>query len=249
MIFPIFYRLFSRGIGTLFYAVSRIYIPVFLRSSVLKGFSKLTGINSEESEFPMEDYPTINAFFTRGLKAESRKIQKADIVSPVDGEILEFGQIQSCQLIQAKGIGYSTQALLGGQEGAEFERGSFISIYLSPKDCHRIMAPSDGVISGHRLIRGHLFPVRQPYIGKFNGLYTQNERAIIWLKSADFRLAMVLVGAINVGKLEVRPYSPATYKGDWIGTFHLGSTVVLCIDRPVVFRCQKGPICIGDSLA
>ena len=241
--------------------IASIYLPRLIRVPVLGLFSKITRINVKEAALPLSEYTTINQFFTRELHSDMREIDAdpSHIVSPVDGRILEFGDIKKGTLIQAKGHHYCLSDLIPTQLSDHFLSGSFLCIYLSPSDCHRIFSPLPGHCIQTCHVPGALFPVREPHISQTPQLYTKNERLITILNTEKQKLAVVMVGAINVGKITVS-YAPDfetnltpnasvkttnhftpkfLNKGDHLGTFHLGSTVILCSQRKIGFNALK----------
>ncbi len=264
-----FYRsglagLFSLGTGY----VARIPLPVFLRPLAFRWFAGVFGIRVDEAEFSLSSYRSFDHFFTRGLNPQARVIAPDGVVSPSDSVVLAHGPVVSGMTIQAKGIAYSVSALVGGPD--TYEDGAMMTFYLSPKDCHRVFAPDAGVIEEVRWIPGQLFPVREPYISGFPGLYTRNERVVLILRTSRGRLAVVMVGAFNVGRvslsfdpefithrfareMQVKRYvSPLPIqKGEWLGTFHLGSTVVMIGEKGAFLPKAQGwvaPVQYGNAL-
>ena len=244
----------SRGFGRLADAP----IPGPLRRPVLGAFARAVGADLDEAEHPLEHYPTLNRFFTRRLRADARSWpgDPAVLACPVDGAVGQAGDIRAGRLIQAKGRDYSAAELLGdAAEAARFDGGAFITLYLSPRDYHHIHAPCDGTIPLARHVPGALLPVNQAAVTHLPSLFAQNERLLCYLDGPLGRIAVVAVGAYNVGRisaawdpdwnappgkdawvtnrrgLEVatRNYNPPPIlrQGDSLMTFHLGSTVVL----------------------
>ncbi len=221
---------------------TRLPIPKLLRKWVLTRFANTFGVALNEVELPLDRYTTIDAFFTRGLRPTCRPIADNAVVCPVDGVLLAHGPIQSGQLVQAKGVLYACDTLIN--DTFTDQSGYFLTYYLSPKDCHRIFSPVSGTISRSIWVPGALYPVREPYISDFSGLYTRNERIVTTIDTAYGRVWVAKVGALNVGNMSV-PFDPdfhpqktgVTEKdytpgipintAQWLGTFHLGSTVVL----------------------
>ncbi len=239
-------------------------IPSVLRVTFFSLFAKSVGIDLNECEKPLKEYVSFDDFFTRRLKPGCRPIAMASdiLVSPVDGLVLETGQIFQHQLIQAKGIYYPIDDLLPEIPSDAFEGGYFMTLYLSPKDCHLIFSPCDGQITFSQYVPGTLLPVREPYISKHRGLYIENERLTTLMTLADGKkLALVKVGATNVGSITLeydpllassyqalkpihRQYSSSIHvsKGDHLASFHLGSTVIVMIEKDsfVLDRELKG---------
>jgi phosphatidylserine decarboxylase len=218
-------------------------------TSVIRWFVKKYQVNMAEALNPdISSYATFNDFFTRALKPDARPIAKAELICPVDGAISQFGDIKQDQIFQAKGHSYSTTALVGGDNAlaAKFQNGSFATIYLSPKDYHRIHMPCDGKLSRMIYVPGDLFSVNPTTARGVPGLFARNERVVCVFESDNGPFVLVLVGATIVGSMatvwhgqinpprsaEVREWryddEPITLKqGDEMGRFMLGSTVVM----------------------
>lgn len=217
---------------------------------LVRWFVRKYGVDmSEAAEPEIAAYASFNDFFTRALKDGARPLAAADLVCPVDGAISQFGAIEHDQILQAKGHRYSTAALVGGDAAlaAEFHHGSFATLYLSPKDYHRIHMPCDGVLSRMIHVPGALFSVNPTTARGVPGLFARNERVVCVFDSAQVgRFVLALVGATIVGSMatawhgtvnaprtrRVRETSypsgqVALKKGEEMGRFMLGSTVVL----------------------
>ncbi|MBC8086064.1 MAG: phosphatidylserine decarboxylase [Phycisphaerae bacterium] len=203
---------------------------------------------SEAAESNVTRYETFNDFFTRSLKAGVRPIANAALVCPVDGAISQCGPLDGEQLLQAKGHAYSTAALVGGDRslGAQFTNGHFATIYLSPRDYHRIHMPCDGQLTRMIYVPGALFSVNPTTAQHVPGLFARNERVVCVFESAHGPFVMVLVGATIVGSMatvwhgvvnatrtgQTREWhydasAVSLPKGAEMGRFLLGSTVVL----------------------
>ena len=201
----------------------------------------------------LNDFPTFNHFFTRALKPEARPIcqKTATIACPVDGAVSQIGHIKGTQVFQAKGHDYSLHALLGDDKTSSlFHDGHFATIYLSPKDYHRIHAPLQAQLKKMTYIPGKLFSVNTVTTEHVPGLFARNERVVSLFQTEAGPMAVVLVGAIFVSSIETvwagtitPPYSKKirhwTYenetitlkKGDELGRFNMGSTVILLFPR------------------
>jgi phosphatidylserine decarboxylase len=240
----------SRALGR----IADTPVPRPLRRSVLGTFARTLGIDPGEAELPLEEYGSMNAFFVRRLRAGARTWPHDDatLASPVDGIIGQHGTIRHGRLIQAKGRHYTAAALLDSeQEAADFEGGTFLTIYLSPRHYHRIHAPCGGVIPMARHVPGALLPVNEPSVLHVADLFPRNERVICSIDGPLGRTAVVAVGAYNVGRIstafdddwagragsvanrravatETRRYDPPRLveQGDEIMAFHLGSTII-----------------------
>jgi phosphatidylserine decarboxylase len=229
---------------------------------------------SEAAEPNVAHYATFNDFFTRALKPGARPLASADLICPVDGAISQFGAVERDQIFQAKGHRYSTAALVGGDTAlaAEFEDGHFATLYLSPKDYHRIHMPCEGRLRRMIYVPGELFSVNPATARGVPGLFARNERVVCVFDSALGPFVLTLVGATIVGSMatvwhgvvnpprgtEVREWRYADQdvvlkQGDEMGRFLLGSTVVLLFPKG---RLQfnpawqpGGPIRLGEPMS
>lgn len=225
-------------------------------TSLIKWFiSRYQVSMTEAANSDAASYATFNEFFTRELKAGARPLAQAEYVCPVDGAISQFGQIDSDRLFQAKGHSYSTTALVGGDEtlAAKFQNGNFATIYLSPKDYHRIHMPCDGRLTRMIYVPGDLFSVNPVTARGVPGLFARNERVVCVFDTAHGPFVLTLVGATIVGSMatvwhgvvnpprtgEVREWryddqQISLRKGDEMGRFLLGSTVVMLFQKEVL---------------
>jgi phosphatidylserine decarboxylase len=220
-----------------------------LTTRVIRWFVGRYGVNMSEAANPdIAAYPSFNDFFTRPLKPGVRPLAQAALVCPVDGAISQYGAIERDQIFQAKGHTYSTTALVGGDAALarQFENGSFATIYLSPKDYHRIHMPCAGKLLRMIHVPGELFSVNPTTARGVPGLFARNERVVCVFETASGPFVLALVGATIVGSMAtvwhgvVNPPRPGTIRdwryedqdirldqGDEMGRFLLGSTVVL----------------------
>jgi phosphatidylserine decarboxylase len=227
---------------------------------IIKPYSALYKIDKEEIEKPLEEYPTFTAFFTRKLKEDARPISSGidTLVSPVDGKVAQFGTITEGALIQAKGINYTVEQLLGctSEISDKYEGGTFLTIYLSPSDYHRIHMPLPGKLTKATYLPGRLFPVNRIGVEHVQGLFTKNERLITYADTPAGEMVLVKVGAFVVGSVRVpygehstnvkngRAYSTELpdvpfEKGEEVGLFEFGSTVVLLFEKDHIFLSDK----------
>jgi phosphatidylserine decarboxylase len=211
-------------------------------------FVHLFGVNLEEAErSEPQEYSCFNDFFTRALKADARPLADPShqLISPCDGTISQLGAITGDSILQAKGIDYSSAALLGSQEWAEhFEGGRFITIYLAPNDYHRVHMPLAGRLIGENRIPGRLFSVSAATTLTVPGLFTRNERMAALFETEHGPVAVVMVAALLVAGIETpwggpddrrpgkqmrscRLDGPNMARGDELGRFHWGSTVII----------------------
>ncbi len=224
-----------------------------LTTGVIRWFVGRYGVNMAEAANPdIASYKSFNEFFTRPLQAGARPLAEADFLSPVDGAISQFGAIERDQIFQAKGHSYSTTALVGGDRklAAQFENGSFATLYLSPRDYHRIHMPCDGRLSRMIYVPGALFSVNPTTARGVPGLFARNERVVCVFESAAGPFVLTLVGATIVGSMatvwhgQVNPPRPGVVrewrydeqnivlkKGQEMGRFLLGSTVVMLFPK------------------
>jgi phosphatidylserine decarboxylase len=221
-----------------------------IKNVLIRSFIKKYGVNmSEAREEVPESYASFNEFFVRQLKPECRPLEPADIVSPVDGSISALGRIENGQIFQAKGRDYSVAELLACDAtlSRQFTNGYFATLYLAPKDYHRIHMPIDAKLKEIIYVPGKLFSVQPTTVRLLPHLFARNERLIIFFDTAAGLMAMVLIGAIIVGAIGTRwqgviKRSPQqryldlatlsqsetlVMQGEEMGYFKLGSTVVL----------------------
>jgi phosphatidylserine decarboxylase len=231
-------------------------LPASWRRPLLGRFARHYGIDLAEADRPLDDYPSLQALFTRRLRAGLRPQDPAApgfVNSPVDGRIVACGRIEAGLAIQAKGLPYRVGELLKHDPGAaRFEGGHYLTLYLSPKDYHRIHVPIEGRVSAVSRVEGELWPVNDASTGHVPRLYERNRRAT-WTalgtgSCEGLEVAAVLVGATHVGGVVIDPrwlggrslpedggFPVALLPcgaGDDLGTFEFGSTVVLLIGGP-----------------
>ena len=232
-------------------------------------------VDMAEAEQPdLSAYACFNDFFTRALRSDARPLASARWLCPVDGAISQFGAIENGQIFQAKGHHYSATALVGGDSAlaAQFTHGSFATLYLSPRDYHRIHMPCAGTLRQMVYVPGDLFSVNPTTARGVPGLFARNERVVCVFDTAHGPLVMVLVGATIVGSMAtvwhgvVNPprtghisrhdYPPGAVQlaqGEEMGRFLLGSTVVLLLPEAAPDWNPAwqpgGPIRMGQPMA
>jgi len=249
----------------------------WIKNNTIKLLTKIYGINtSEAADENLDNYPHFNAFFTRALKPEARPIDDSpdSWVSPVDGVISQSTHIEGNNIIQAKCHPYTVEALVGGdiEYAKQFHNGEAAVIYLSPKDYHRIHLPVDAKLLSMTYVPGDLFAVNPATVRQVDGLFARNERLVIRFDSEKGSFCLIMVGAIFVGSMEtvwqgkITPeYEPTIQhwdyqdenisfnKGDEIGRFNMGSTVVLLTTESQLPELGKinpdTPIQMGQHLA
>ena len=243
--------------------------------AAIRRFIARYGVDMNEAADPQpQAYPTFNAFFTRALRPGVRPLADADFICPVDGAISQFGSIARDQIFQAKGHHYSTTALVGGDAAlaSQFDDGHFATIYLSPRDYHRIHMPCDGRLTRMIYVPGDLYSVNPLTAQHVPGLFARNERVVCVFDTAHGPFVNVLVGATIVGSMATvwhgvvnPPRSRAVRqwryddqeivlaKGQEMGRFLLGSTVVMLFPKGVAsFNADwapKRPVRLGEAMA
>ena len=245
-----------------------------LTTAAIRRFVARYGVDMAEAADPAPGhYATFNAFFTRALREGARPLADADFISPVDGAISQCGPIEGDQIFQAKGHRYSTRALVGGDAvlADRFQDGTFATLYLSPRDYHRIHMPCAGRLTRMIHVPGDLFSVNPATARGVPGLFARNERVVCVFEGAQGPFVMVLVGATIVGSMAtvwhgvVNPPRPGrlrewTYEmgnielaqGEEMGRFLLGSTVVMLFPKGVMqFNADwtpTRPIRMGEAM-
>lgn len=224
-----------------------------LTTRVIRWFVGRYGVNMLEAANPdIQSYASFNEFFTRPLREGARPLAAADFVCPVDGAISQFGAIEHDNIFQAKGHNYTTAALVGGDRNlaTQFQDGSFATLYLSPKDYHRIHMPCDGRLKRMIHVPGALFSVNPATARGVPGLFARNERVVCVFDSEHGPFVLTLVGATIVGSMatvwhgvvnpprrrDIREWNyedgqVVLRKGEEMGRFLLGSTVVMLFPK------------------
>ncbi|MCB0366637.1 MAG: phosphatidylserine decarboxylase [Bdellovibrionaceae bacterium] len=221
-------------------------MPGILGPALVAWFARRYKLNMDEAEFPLEAYPSINQLFTRRLKPGARPLGEG-VVHPADSCLTQRGEIILGSLYQIKGWGYSAQELLAESDVSHWEHGHYLTYYLCPTDYHRVHSPVAGKVVRITHIPGALWPVNLWSVHNIPHLFARNERLIFYIDTALGRVALVMVGATNVGKMtlcfdsdwvtnqpnqrEIRrkDMEPAfeVQKGEELGIFNMGSTVVM----------------------
>jgi phosphatidylserine decarboxylase len=239
-------------------------MPSLVSSVISRAYSQVFAVNMSEAAVPHGGYRSFDAFFTRPLRAGARPISDVPLVSPSDGVVSAFGPIDEASRVFVKGQPYEVSEFLGSHSDARrFNGGSFCVIYLSPSDYHRVHSPVDGFVEQVRAIEGELYPVNAIGERHVPKLLVRNRRVVVdILSEAIGRVALVMVGAMIVGKVSVNvigscdvpsgshPLSPLVpvHRGDELGAFHLGSTVVLLSETSSAFRLEPGRVRVGQPL-
>ena len=265
-------HLLSRAIGAV--AASEVD---WIKNPLINAFIKQFDVNMDEAQRQKaEDFRCFNDFFTRELQAGARPLAEGDqlVLSPADGAVSQCGPIENGRIFQAKGHDYSLIELLGGDSdrAAPFMGGEFSTIYLSPKDYHRVHMPVTGTLREMIYVPGDLFSVNQTTAENVPRLFSRNERVVAIFDTELGQMAMVLVGAMIVAAVETvwhglvtppkrelrvsrypAPEPVTIEKGEEMGRFLLGSTVVLCFEKDKIQwqdNQQAGtPLRMGESIA
>jgi phosphatidylserine decarboxylase len=234
---------------------ARARVPNALRSPAYRAFARAVGANLGETELELAEYDTFGEFFARKLRPGARPIDpnESAVISPCDGVVAARGTAMGGELIQAKGLNYRLEDLVVDAAMAErLVDGPYATIYLSPRDYHRVHAPVDARLVAYDYVPGDLWPVNTKVTARRANLLARNERVVIWLEAPRLGMvAVVMVAAVGVGNMRLahaedsvgwrhagelrRIGLDATVKrGDELGTFRLGSTVVMCFEPGVV---------------
>lgn len=259
----------SRAVG----AAAHARLPTPITKIAVKAFAWAYGIDADEAELDLSEYRTVGEFFTRRLKQGVRPIDRRPgyAVSPADGHVLNSGRFCEGRLIQAKGREFALADLLRDTGDAErFDGGGWVTVYLSPRDYHRVHHPVEGQITGARYIPGHLWPVNRAAVENIEDLFCVNERLITFVESAIGEVATIMVGATSVGHITVsydsdletnraREATRTFYgqdrpvaRGDELGVFNLGSTAIVLFANPKVQLedlSDGQPIRLGEPIA
>jgi len=271
-------RLFVRAVSAP--ALSRLTAPLAdlrlpgpLLRALMRAYIRAYRVDMSEAAEPLTAFPSFNAFFTRRLRPGARPIcaEAGVVVSPCDSRVHSIGTMpEDGRLEQIKGRTYSVSALLGSEDDARtFARGVHATLYLSPSMYHRVHSPVDGHIRAWRYVPGRLFPVNGLAIRHVNNLFAVNERVSILIDSPEFGpVAVIMVGAANVGRMSlsfadlvtnsgrpgalIQPPAPIPIaRGEELGAFNLGSTVVLLVADPLLQPAGIGPgqlVHVGEPL-
>lgn len=266
----------QHGLSRLLGRLAEARAPSWLVHWVIGRFVAHYGVDLSEAERPFTAaYSSFNDFFTRALRAEARTLCSSGIASPADGAISQCGGIADDLILQAKGRHFTVAALLGADDAQaqRFRGGDFITIYLSPRDYHRVHMPLDGHLQATRYVPGDLFSVNRQTAEGVDRLFARNERLVCFFDTPRGPMAMVLVGAMVVAGIETvweglvtpprrqlrdRDFSAAPPpvlldRGAEMGRFLLGSTVILLFPPGVASwnaDCTAGAVLrLGQQLA
>lgn len=242
---------------------ARTRLPTALRVPAYRAFARATGADLGEAELPLGAYPSLGDLFARRLRAGVRPLDPAPdaLIAPCDGVFAACGIAEDGVLVQAKGRTYAIDELVVDRARArKLHGGAYATIYLSPRDYHRVHAPLGGRLLGYDYVPGQLWPVNPKVAARRDRLFARNERVVIWLKSHHGLVAVVMVGASGVGNIELA-HAPQSVtwrgngelrrielagipvaRGDELGAFRLGSTVVLAFEPGALASSPVGEV-------
>lgn len=206
-------------------------LPRPLRPRLYRWFAQRYGADLAEVAGDLREFRSLQAFFRRGLLPGARPVAASRLVWPCDGRIVTTGRVREGRIEQIKGNDYSLADLLGDEKlAAALAGGCQATIYLAPGDYHRVHAPWDGAIEGVRYVPGTLFPVNPPAVRCIRDLFARNARFVFRCRLADGSVAaLVMVGAYNVGGTTITKPEGDVHRGDEVGQFGFGSTVVAVV--------------------
>ncbi len=259
------YLLPHHALSRLMFTVTRCR-AVWFKNTFIRWFTRRYKVNLQEAAGTRpQDFAHFNAFFTRALAPGARPIEgdENDVVSPADGCVSQCGRIENDTLLQAKGLRYRLDALLGGDTALadKFSGGHFATLYLSPRDYHRVHLPCAGILRETLYVPGRLFSVAPHTTRVIPDLFARNERLLAVFDTPHGAMAVILVGAVFVAAIETvwdglvtPPHrrrierkafaadAPRFERGDEIGRFNMGSTVILLFEKDrIVWDASLGP--------
>lgn len=253
-------------------AAARTHLPRPLRAPVYKAFARAVDARIEEAGAPLADYSSFGEFFARQLTPGARPIH-GDLICPCDGVVASAGPIERGSIVQAKGRDYTVGDLVVDDRlAAAVHHGQFATIYLSPRDYHRVHAPAAGALRGYQYVPGMRWPVSLPFVRRVDKLFAVNERVVMELTTAWGPAAVVMVAAAGVGNMwlthlgdrggDTRAWrghaehrhvavSATLAPGDELGAFLLGSTVIVLLPpgAPRITLAEGDVVRLGQAMA
>lgn len=234
-----------------------------MRAPIYAGFARVVGADLDEVEHPLREYSCFGEFFARGLRSGARRIEPDPqaVIAPCDGKVGEGGTIAGGRLYQAKGRHYSLAELVAsGELAAELEGGSYVTLYLAPRDYHRVHMPVEASLTACYHVPGALFPVSEIFTSAVPRLFARNERVVARLDADGGVVVLVFVAAVGVGNVVLRSGDASSLdplprggrrrwrdcsgvrlsRGEVVGAFHLGSTVI-ALFSPGAFELDPPP--------
>lgn len=271
------YPLPQHALSRIVHRLTRSENPAF-KDWLIRGLARRFAIDMSSALQPdLSAYPSFNAFFTRALREDARPLASAGAVCPVDGSVSQCGSIQDGRIFQAKGRSFSTYELMGGESDLAqlFDAGSFATLYLSPRDYHRIHMPLAGTLHQMVHVPGRLFSVNPPTTRAVPRLFARNERVVTVFETEIGPMALVLVGALFVASIETvwagevtPPHTDQVRRWDYpvtgelalnlergaeMGRFNMGSTVIVLFAKDAATWTESivpgEPVRMGQSLA
>jgi phosphatidylserine decarboxylase len=238
---------------------ARARLPSRLRAPAYRAFARATGADLGEAELPLGSYPSLGELFARRLRSGVRTIDPSPdaLIAPCDGVVASCGDADGAVLVQAKGHHYTIDELVVDAARAKgLHGGTYTTIYLSPRDYHRVHTPIDARLVGYDYVPGALWPVNPKIAARRDKLFTRNERVVIWLQARAGLCALVMIAASGVGNIELAhaemfrakerrrvELDENVTRGDELGAFHLGSTVVLVLPPGAAHgECGEGQV-------
>ena len=224
----------------------------FIKKFLISIFCSFYEVNLSEAKNTKEEYKTFNDFFSRELKPGCRPISSG-LCFPCDGVIADYGNIHENLELEAKGHSFSIEDLVGKSGLDHFSKGSHLTVYLAPSDYHRVHMPTDGRLTAATYIPGELFSVNPKTVAEIPGLYARNERLVLYFETEWGDMILTMVGAAIVAGIKPfwrkAAFEPRIYreeklnyylnKGDEIGLFEMGSTVILLLSNRFDFKLKK----------
>ena len=246
-------------------------LPGPIRGPAYRAFARAVGVDLDEAELELREYPTLGDFFARRLRRDARRIDPASeaIIAPCDGILAALGHATDGTLVQAKGKSYRLDELVADDELATHLRGgAYATVYLSPRDYHRVHSPVTGRVVGYDYLPGSLWPVNPRIANRRDNLLARNERVVIRIETPRGPIAVVMVGAIGVGNIRLTHAEDSVLwrhagerrrieldvpieRGDELGAFRLGSTVVMVFALSVTRELEGeigAPVRFGERL-
>lgn len=225
-----------------------------ISKSFIPSYKQFYGIDTAEVSKALDEFSSLQNFFTRKLMTEARPIDSNEIVSPVDAKIESFGQITVQQQFSVKGKNYSLQDLLGKEEHAKrYEEGQFIIFYLSPADYHRMHSPMDATVLRQYVLGNRSYPVNQLGLTYGKQPLSHNYRLVTELNATFGQAAFIKVGAMFVNSIKLTNTTTQWTKGEEVGYFEFGSTVIMLFEKDCVTflnNVQKNAsIRVGEAFA
>lgn len=242
----------TKFFSALFGEFAKIESPGFLAQVFIFLFAKAFKIDFSDAK--KKKFKSLYGMFTREVMRDLSHLEPHFFIHPADGKLVSFGKVQKGQVFLVKGKNYSLEELVGEEEAENFKEAYFYNYYLSPKDYHRVHHPVGGKFLKTYLIKGALYPVATWFVKRCPDVFAKNARTVSIIESLGYgRVATVMVGALNVGSLEMKrgfftePLKEPVAVGEHLGTFGLGSSVVVLTTKEL--KITTGPCFFGGKVA